>query len=676
MTILKNKGNRHSRMKLFKFIGGIRGRIILMVTIITMIPLALLTYSSIESQTAAVMDNMNELNKSVNLGLIERINAEVKQIVNNLELVSESVDILAMESYDQERIIRKIASSKAAYKTITLANAEGEVLFSMDSTLRGTNISGERWHIEALKGNNFISDSYLDTKLHVPTYEVSVPILDQNMDVAGAIGAKVALDDIQLLINQTKIGENGVAYIIDRNGIVIAHPEYSNMVLKAYNTVEKMIGGPVNLIKGETGTSQYTNVHNQEVIGTYYKIPATGWGLITEISVVEALEPVEKVEQDVYMLIVIAFGMVLVGSLILAVVILHPFASMVKVTEEIKDGNLKKRMEVTSRDEVGELQNAFNQMAESLSTILFEVNSAVVEITEAAQKLSDIAHMSSAATEEITAVVENVSGGAESQMESVAITAGVVQDITERVEKTSGKTLEVADIASKAADMAKEGSKNISVITDTIGMIKSNVENSASLVEKLRDTSAEVTVIVKTIKDIAGKTNMLALNAAIEAAGAGDAGKGFAVVANEIRILAEQTQSASRDIENLLTEIRSETENTVVTMNEGLSEVEKGTDAISSTYSTFEKIINEIHRVAEEVTSVSESVLQLRNESKKVIDAVKEVSTIAENTSSGTQNVLAATEEQSSAAQEINDSAARLSEMSAALQSIVNKFTY
>jgi methyl-accepting chemotaxis protein len=167
---------------------------------------------------------------------------------------------------------------------------------------------------------------------------------------------------------------------------------------------------------------------------------------------------------------------------------------------------------------------------------------------------------------------------------------------------------------------------------------------------------------------------MLALNAAIEAARAGEAGRGFAVVANEIRNLAEQTRDASKSIEALLLEVQRETEVTVGAMNDGLIEVEKGTEAISATYSTFDKIISEIRLVAEEVRLVSDSVLELRTDSMQVIDAVGEVSTIAETTSRGTQNVLASTEEQSAAMQEINGSAVRLNEMAVELRNIVNKF--
>lgn len=677
-SLKKPKGPKEKikiSFSLGKLVGGIRGRIILLVMLMTLIPLTFLTFFSINDQKAAIMGSMNELNASVNKGLIERINANISQSLTTLELIPQSVDILAMDSYQQERVIRKIASSQqSSFKEITLVDVRGMVLYSMNAQLKGTSLEQERWFAETMRGNSFISDSYLDTKLHAPAFNIAVPVFDHNNSVAGVLQAKIVLDEIQAFINQTKIGESGIAYVIDKNGMVLAHPQYKEMVLNSYNTVQHMIQGPVNLVKGQEGSSQYENSKEEEVIGTYFKIPVTGWGLITETGVKEALKPVKDAERKAYVLIAIAVVICLVGSLLLAFLIVKPLVGMAKVAGEIKNGNLKKRLAVTSKDEIGELQSSFNLMTDSLCNILNEVNTAVAEITVAAQKLSESANVSTAATEEIAAIIESVAEGSESQMASVAVTSGVVQEITDKVGETAQKTQIVAVSAEEAAEIAKKGSENINVINGTIGMIKEIVVDSASQVGRLGSKSAEMTGIVKVIRDIAGKTNMLALNAAIEAARAGDAGKGFAVVANEIRSLAEQTREASKNIETLLLEVQRETEVTVSAMSEGLLEVEKGTEAISSTYSTFDRIINEIHLVAEEVRTVSDSVLELRNESQQVIDAVGEVSSIAETTSRGTRNVLASTEEQSSAMQEISSSAVRLNEMAVELQNIVNKF--
>ncbi len=672
---LKADSPKNGRNNAFqKMTGGIRGRIIILVIIITLIPLGMLTYFNINTQTHSIEMSMQDLNKAVNQGMIERINAFIVQSLNTLEQMPKTIDILTLDRYQQERIIRKIASGHGAtYREITLADGQGIVAFSMNPKLNDTNIAGSRWFTEAMKGKSFISDSYVDSK-RTPVFDIAVPVMDQNNQAIGVLSAKIGLDDIQAMVSKTKIGQNGIAYIIDKNGVVLAHPEFKAKVMDGYNTVTNMIEGPIKVIKGEEGTSLYDNDKGQKVNGTYFRIPLTGWGMITEIGVEEAMQPVRKAAKDSVVLMLGAIIIAMIGSLLLAYIITKPLVNMARVAGEIKDGNLNKRLQVTSKDEIGDLQMSFNQMTDALSSILAEVGTAVTEITDAAALLSQSAHISTAATDEISAIVEDVAMGSQSQIHSVKITSEITAEISQSVEETARKTQAVADTAEDAAKIAMEGSVNIGTINEKIGIIKENVVSSAALVEKLGNKSAEVTGMVKVIRDIAGKTNMLALNAAIEAARAGDAGKGFAVVANEIRSLAEQTRDASKDIETLLLEIRTETDQTVKAMNQGLVEVEKGTEAITATSGTFEKIIGDIRLVAEDVRTVSDAVFGLRSETVKVINAVEEVNTIADATSKGTQNVLASTEEQSSAMQEINASAARLSEMATSLRDILTRF--
>jgi methyl-accepting chemotaxis protein len=488
------------------------------------------------------------------------------------------------------------------------------------------------------------------------------------------MAAKLGMDDIQNLCKDSELGEDGIVYIVDNLGTIIAHPEYQEKVLKSYNAVENKIEGAMAVAQGKTGTKSYLNDKKQMVVGTYNIIPITGWGLITEIEEAKAMKPVKEAKSTGVVFALIAFVIAIAGSMILAWVITKPLVRMVRVVTEIKDGNFDKRLEVTSKDEIGQLQNAFNLMTESLSQILKEVDIAVAEISKNSTKLSSSAQITTSATEEISSIVEDVAEGAQTQMGTVRATVDVAREIAKSVVNTAEKTQKVSAYARDAAQAAKEGSENINTISDNINVIKNNVVNSAELVDKLGKKSEEVTGIVKIIRDIAGKTNMLALNAAIEAARAGEAGKGFAVVANEIRNLADQTKDASRNIEGLLLEIQKETEDTVAAMNEGLIEVEKGTSIISTTYSTFNKIIDEIHVVAEEIHFVTDSVLVLKEESERISKAVEEVSDIAEATSMGTQSVLASTEEQSSAMQEINYSASQLSKMAGELQQILQKF--
>lgn len=658
----------------FNMSESLKLKISIIVIVFTLVPLLALSIMSFISEKNNLMKNVNDFNKSVNSALVERVDSYVKQTMGNIKLAANAVDILAIDSNSQERAMRKLGSLQRNLSEIKLVDKNGVTLFCTDSFQNGVNTSKETWFVETMKNTKYISNSFIDKKTHLPVFYISVPILDQSMKPAGAVCAKVSMSDIQVLCMQTKIGSSGYAYVIDKSGTVLSHKDYKDKVLKEYNAVKNNIAGAVNINKGQAGTSQYKNDKGITVIGTYSRVPLTQWGVITEIEVKEALASVNSTRTKAIILTIIALVFVAAGSFALGAFIVNPLKSMVEVVEEIKDGNLRKRVKVTSKDEIGKLQEAFNMMTESLTTIIQEVNEAVSEVTEASKVLSQSSATAESAAEEISAVVEDVSGGAESQIKNVNEAVAAVEEIAHNVDSAADTAHQVAESAVKSADLAKEGSKNINIINEKISTIKDNVVGSATLVKELGEKTSRVTDVVNIIREIAGRTNMLALNASIEAARAGEAGKGFAVVANEVRVLAEQTKEASKDIEALIHEIQQETNETVSAMHKGLDVVEQGTSAISATYGTFDSIIENIGTVAEDIMTVNQAVKSLKGDMEKVINSISSVTEIARATSDGTQNVLASTEEQSAAIQEITHSAYDLSNMAEKLNDIVTRF--
>jgi methyl-accepting chemotaxis protein len=650
---------------------GIRGKIIILalfVLVCMIVPIV----QSVNSLEGNIKKNLKDLNVSINRGIAEKVDNQVNEGLNSLELIPKSVDILTLDAFQQERAIRKLAEDR--FSAVYLVDAQGLMMSTSDAAQKGVNVAAQSWFTEAIKGNTYISDAVPDEKTKQPIVYMSKPVLDQYQQPVAVIAAKMELNNIQNLVKGLKVGFRGIAYIVDRNGVVLAHPEYKEKVLNFYNAAENNIKGAQNTVHGVSGATIYNNDKGEAVYGVNTLIPSANWGMITELPVEEAMQPIAVATNKITWMSFGALVLAILGSLALAFMITRPLKNMAKVASEVKNGDLSKRIKVTAKDEIGDLQIAFNQMTDSLSGVLNEVSVAVEEITDMSYKLSEGVQISSAATEEITAIVEGVAEGAQSQISSVNTTAAITREISESVVVTANKTQTVAQAANEAALVAKEGSENINIINEKVTGIKDNVVNSAKLVEKLGNKSVEVTGMVKVIRDIAGKTNMLALNAAIEAARAGEAGKGFAVVANEIRNLAEQTREASKNIESLLVEIQKETDYTVTEMNHGLVEVEASTEAISATYSTFNRIIDEIYNVAKDINTVSESVLELKSETERIANSIDEVNEIAETTSLGTQSVLASTEEQASSIQEINSLAAGLSNMAGTLKELITKF--
>lgn len=657
-------------MKIFT----LKFRISLVVIIFTIAPLFVQLSLSLKSSTENMTASIQALNESVNKSYLEKFDNYITQTTKIIEIIPQSADLLSLDPIGKERAIRKLAASDQSIKQATLTDEKGNILFSTDTSLNGSDASQEVWFTEALGGKRYISNSFFDKRTKLPVFIIAVPVLDQSQKPAGVMSAHIGFDYIQGICQKIQTGETGYTYIVDRNGAVLAHPQYKEKVLNGYNAVTNMIQGATKVIKGERGTGQYENSEGEKVMGTYDVIPSTGWGVISEIKLWEVLQPVEKEKNRYAIIAIISFIIAAAASYWLALMITKPLLAMTKVAEEYQNGILSKRITVKSNDEIGKLQSSLNSMADSLAGILTEVNKAVEEVTAFSQGLSENANISAASIQEISAIVDHVADGASSQIGSLGETTNIANEVSSSVERVSGDSKEVADYAREAAQRAQEGTDNIKAVNESMETIKTNVENSAALVEKLGVKSSEVTGIVNIIRDIADRTNMLALNAAIEAARAGEAGRGFAVVADEVRNLADQTKGASMDIETVISEIQKETQDTVDAMNKGLNDVDHSAEAIRKAYGDFDTIISMIQSVSEKIVAVSDSIYHLKNDMDRIIGSLDNVSQISASTSEGTQNILAGTEEQASALQQINESASKLSEMAESLQKTVGRF--
>ena len=200
--------------------------------------------------------------------------------------------------------------------------------------------------------------------------------------------------------------------------------------------------------------------------------------------------------------------------------------------------------------------------------------------------------------------------------------------------------------------------------------------SSAALVDKLGERSQEIGQIVDTISGIAGQTNLLALNAAIEAARAGDSGRGFAVVAEEVRKLAEQSQTATQQIAELISTIQSDTESAIASMQKGRSSVGEGAKSVEDLRTIFKQIKERVDGVLQQVSRVSDSVAAVTTDAKNVVQQVETIDQYGKQVSADMQSVSAATEEQSSSSEEIAGANDSLSKLAQDPQSSLQRFKY
>ncbi|MCM0083586.1 bacteriohemerythrin [Geomonas sp. Red32] len=275
--------------------------------------------------------------------------------------------------------------------------------------------------------------------------------------------------------------------------------------------------------------------------------------------------------------------------------ITRPLAAVIGQLKEMTQGNadLTQRIPITRQDESGELAKAFNGFLDNLQAVIGNVRKCSTNVAEAAFDIRK-------RTEEMTAGAELVAGeaaGVATAGEEMAATAGVI----------ANNCMMAVDSSRTTASYAQEGRQVVDNTIAVMGQIARQVESSATTVGVLGDRSHQIGDIIGTIEDIADQTNLLALNAAIEAARAGEQGRGFAVVADEVRSLAVRTTKATQEITGMIKAIQQETQGAVEAMNQGVLQVQEGTEEAARSGSSLGQILAQVDQVTSQINQIAQA---------------------------------------------------------------------
>jgi methyl-accepting chemotaxis protein len=312
--------------------------------------------------------------------------------------------------------------------------------------------------------------------------------------------------------------------------------------------------------------------------------------------------------------------------------------------DRIADGDLTVDVQPSSeRDRLG---SAFARMAQSMRQMIGQVSNVARTMAASSQQMASTSEEAGRAVGEIAQAVTDVATGAERQVQLV-----------EQARRTGEETGEAAD---QAWSYAEEGVAASAKATEAMQALRASTGDITHAIRELAAKSEQIGGIVETITGIAGQTNLLALNAAIEAARAGEQGKGFAVVAEEVRKLAEESQTAAATISGLVDEIQAETERTVGVVEQGAQRTAESAETVDAAREAFERI--------------GSSVQAMRGRIGQIVEATGDVAAVAAQSSASTEQVSASTEETSASAQEIAASAQELARTAEELDHLVAQF--
>ncbi|MGJ8639773.1 MAG: methyl-accepting chemotaxis protein [Opitutaceae bacterium] len=289
--------------------------------------------------------------------------------------------------------------------------------------------------------------------------------------------------------------------------------------------------------------------------------------------------------------------------------------NLLLATSDGSDGDLTVRALVTEGT-LGNVADAFNLMAEELGDAIGEVKEAASDVASRATDIND--------------TTRKMREGASRQTEVIVNASDAVQKMATDIEFVATNASEAAKAAETAQSQAAAGKQAVNDVIEGMDRIRIDVQASTKKIKQLGESTMEISSIIGTIQDISEQTNMLALNAAIEAARAGEHGRGFTVVAEEVRKLAERAATATAEIEELISGIQAETNQSVESMELQIGNVENETMVVTRAGDSLSEIAESSIYSSQLINQISESAKQQVAGATQVVETMQLISGISE----------------------------------------------
>jgi len=315
-----------------------------------------------------------------------------------------------------------------------------------------------------------------------------------------------------------------------------------------------------------------------------------------------------------------------------------PLDEVVASVRAACQGEVGRKVEVKTEDEIGVLASSYNQM---LDLIVYLIR----QTQESSRRLQQSAN-------DILSATEQAASGAAEQAASISQTTATMEELASTYRQIAENADQVVSMAEASLGSAESGQQAVMNTLNAMEDIKSRTQASANKILALGERSQQIGQVLAIINSIADQTKILALNAAIEAARAGEAGKGFSVVAIEIRKLAESVVDSTGEIGTIMTEIQTSANDLVMSTEQELKQVQSGVDLANLTGESLDQILEMVEQTTVAAKEISAATQQQKSATDQVVKAMREVASVAQQTAAGSRQVATSAEALSGMARE------------------------
>ncbi|MEH0020670.1 MAG: methyl-accepting chemotaxis protein [Desulfobacter sp.] len=497
---------------------------------------------------------------------------------------------------------------------------------------------------------------------------VVAPIIVDGGQV-GAIGINIALHALVKPLNDIKPYGTGYGYIVSNGGVLAAHHKTSIIGKDFIGRQPEASRQPIRDALKQGKTYSLYKVSKATGISSFQAFSpitigrtTTPWSFI--ISIPEKTITA-KVREFIYTIAAIAIaGLLLIGGIIWMISnsIVRPINQVVSGLKDIAEGegDLTKRLDIRTKDEIGELAQWFNRFMEDLQNIIRHSTQTTHSVDRSATELLTIAGRLNQVAEGTSGLAANTTGTSEQMSENIVAVASVMEQSSTNISMVASASEEM----SATINEITENSERARAISETA--VQEAVETSEQM-DILSRSAVEISEVTEAIHDISEQTNLLALNATIEAARAGEAGKGFAVVANEIKALAHQTAHATQNIKDKI-------ENIQATTNTSVSRIGSITSVVEDIHQIINTIATAVEEQAATTSEIAGNISQVDSGVQDANQNVNETSASSQDIARDIGQLNNAANEVAEDSRQVNTQSENLKQMAGELQTLLDRF--
>ena len=533
---------------------------------------------------------------------------------------------------------------------------------STDWYLRGKNATGDAgW-----------TSPYYDEASGITMITTAVPI-KTSKGVIGVVSADYDLTTIQTIISDVKLGEHGYAYLLDEEGLFIAHKD-ADKVMQENIRDDAELAPVADEIFSKDNSSVQVRREGHNYRAYYLTLKSTGWKLVLMLPEDELFAAVNGMVTKAAVVTLIVMGLAFVLISAYSTTLTKSIKEFVRMLEYLAQGDLTQEVEVTSKDEIGQMGEHFNTSVGNLRKMVVAISDHSNNVASTSEQLAATSDQASTASEEVSKTIEEIANGANEQARDIEQTAQNVDQLGILLEQDAGH---IKDLNSAAGQIESQKEEGFVILEELITKTNQNsdaVANVYNIIMSNNESAEKIENASTMIQSIADQTNLLALNAAIEAARAGEAGRGFSVVADEIRKLAEQSTNFTNDIKIVIDELKSKSQRAVDLIEKTKAIVGDQATSVDETGNKFKGIAEAIDAIKEIINRLNHSATLMAENKNGIIELSQNLSAFSEENAASTEEASAAMEEQAATIAEIASSGNDLARVAEELSHIIDRF--